>query len=162
MRAYVVGSVALVAGRVRESVRLLDQAWSYAGEDPWLGPAVAARQALAALTRGCGEDIARWTGHTLPRDGSRRTETGGGDLVRFAALTGPALTDPAGEALGLAGQAGAGPVAAARDGSEAMGGEPAGPARSAGLESGGWVRSAGEEPDGEARSLIGRLSDIGE
>ncbi len=117
-----------MAGRVRESVRLLDQAWSYAGEDPWLGPAVAARQALAALTRGCGEDIARWTGHTLPRDGSRRTETGGGDLVRFAALTG----------------------------------ELAGPARSAGLESGGWVRSAGEEPDGQARSLIGRLSDIGE
>ncbi|MFB4267452.1 AAA family ATPase [Nonomuraea sp. GTA35] len=60
VHGYVQGSVALVAGRVEEAVRLLDEAWTHAGGDAWLASAIAARQAMAGLLRGRGADAARW------------------------------------------------------------------------------------------------------
>ncbi|GAA2866363.1 helix-turn-helix transcriptional regulator [Nonomuraea rubra] len=102
VHGYVQGSVALVAGRVAEAARLLDNAWTHAGGqgggDGWLASAVAARQAMAGLLRGCGGDAARWAERaTTAPDG------GGREFVRFARLVGP----------GLAGDVGRGPAESA-------------------------------------------------
>ncbi|MEV4169864.1 AAA family ATPase [Nonomuraea sp. NPDC049709] len=79
VRDYVLGSVALVAGRVEEAVRRLDHAWSQAKGDGRLRAGVAARQAMAALLRGRGPDAAHWAECALttpppaphPPDGDR-------------------------------------------------------------------------------------------
>ncbi|GAA4991699.1 LuxR family transcriptional regulator [Nonomuraea thailandensis] len=131
VHGYVQGSVALVAGRVEEAVRLLDDAWTHAGGgahppgsgpargggaapsqgsgDAWLTSAIATRQAMAGLLRGCGADAARWAERATARDGGRATrapapaltpeggargevaEGGGRAFVRFARLVGMGL-----------------------------------------------------------------------
>ncbi|MEV0828219.1 helix-turn-helix transcriptional regulator [Nonomuraea rubra] len=98
VHGYVQGSVALVAGRVAEAIRLLDNAWTHVGGqgggDRWLASAVAARQAMAGLLRGCGGDAARWAERaTTAPDG------GGREFVRFARLVGPGLAGDVGRGL---------------------------------------------------------------
>nr|SBP00308.1 transcriptional regulator, LuxR family, putative [Nonomuraea gerenzanensis] len=100
VHGYAQGAVALVAGRVEEAVRHLDDAWAHGrgeacgrgGGDGWLASAVAGRQAMAALLKGCGADAARWAERATcpPCDGT--------EFVRFARLVG----------LGLAGDVEAG------------------------------------------------------
>nr|WP_188191734.1 AAA family ATPase [Nonomuraea sp. SYSU D8015] len=63
VRDYALGSVALVAGRVEEAARQLDNAWSHASHDPHLAAAIAARLALAALLHGDGPAAVRWSHH---------------------------------------------------------------------------------------------------
>ncbi|MGP3963699.1 AAA family ATPase [Nonomuraea sp. 3N208] len=69
-RDYALGSVALVAGRLEEAGRQLDNAWSHATHDPRLASGIAARQAMASLIRGDGPAAVRWTLHAS--DGARR------------------------------------------------------------------------------------------
>ncbi|MEV0615452.1 AAA family ATPase [Nonomuraea sp. NPDC050404] len=94
---YVMGSVALVAGRVEEAVRWLDHAWSFAARDGRLAAAVAGRQAMAALLRAGGGAAARWAECALAPP-EEEEAAGAGEMVRFARLVG----------LGLAGDVDAG------------------------------------------------------
>ncbi|SEG93461.1 regulatory protein, luxR family [Nonomuraea solani] len=92
VRDYALGSVSLVAGRVREAVGQLDNAWSHAKEDPRLAAGIAARHAMAALLTGHGPGATRW---------ARRGE---GELVRFAELVGLGLAGQSDEGLALSGE----------------------------------------------------------
>ncbi|WP_302893144.1 helix-turn-helix transcriptional regulator [Actinomadura luzonensis] len=65
VRDYALGAVALVAGRLEEAGRRLDDAWTHAG-DPLLAEGIAARQALAALLRGDGPAAVHWSTHPTP------------------------------------------------------------------------------------------------
>ncbi|HEX4818038.1 MAG TPA: AAA family ATPase [Nonomuraea sp.] len=68
VRDYALGSVALVAGRLEEAARQLENAWSHAAHDPRLASAIAGRQALASLIRGAGPDAAAWSEHASALD----------------------------------------------------------------------------------------------
>ncbi|MGP4093514.1 helix-turn-helix transcriptional regulator [Nonomuraea sp. KM90] len=163
VRDYVLGSVALVAGRVGEAVRRLDHAWSQAKGDGRLRAGVAARQAMAALLRGRGPDAAHWAERALttpppaplPPDGDRPS---GGDGLSEGdrLLEGDQPSDghrpvegdrPSGSARPLDGvppSGGGRPL----DGVPPSGGEPS---RSAGSPSGGVPG------DGRASSAQGEL-----
>ncbi|MFG1704750.1 helix-turn-helix transcriptional regulator [Nonomuraea sp. M3C6] len=103
VRDYALGSVALVAGRLDEAGRLLDNAWSHAERDPALAAGIAGRQALASLIRGHGTDAATWAERAaggLVSDG-REGLASGGELVRFAQLVGLGLAGCVEEGLAL-------------------------------------------------------------
>ncbi|GAA2214543.1 LuxR family transcriptional regulator [Nonomuraea monospora] len=85
VHGYVQGAVALVAGRVEEAERLLGDAWTHAGGDAWLVSAIATRQAMAGLLRGCGTDAARWA------ERATATPCAGSEFERFARLVGLGL-----------------------------------------------------------------------
>ncbi|MEV0378664.1 AAA family ATPase [Nonomuraea sp. NPDC050643] len=89
VRDYALGSVALVAGRVREAVGRLDNAGTHAGQDASLTACIAARQAMAALLTGEGRVATRWAGQAE------------GELVRFAELVGLGLAGRGDEGLAL-------------------------------------------------------------
>ncbi|MGW0810586.1 AAA family ATPase [Nonomuraea sp. NPDC002799] len=81
VRDYALGSVALVAGRLDEAVRQLDDAWSHARHDPGRAPGIAGRQAMAAVIRGRGEEAVLWATRALegtrPGGGSDGASGGG-------------------------------------------------------------------------------------
>lgn len=114
VRDYALGSVALVAGRLEEAGRQLDNAWSHASGDPRLAAGIASRQALASLIHGDGPAAVRWaeraatTGPPAPRtsrpDASAQAAAGGGGLVRFARLVGLGLAGRVDEGLALCGE----------------------------------------------------------
>ncbi|MEW9551396.1 AAA family ATPase [Nonomuraea sp. NPDC050783] len=92
VRGYALGSVALVAGRLEEAARRLDDAWAHAGDPSW-SAGIAARQALASLLRGDAPAAVLWSDRAdrvvpdaaLPEGGAG---AGDGGLVRFARLLG--------------------------------------------------------------------------
>ncbi|MBF8186647.1 AAA family ATPase, partial [Nonomuraea sp. K274] len=113
---YALGSVALVAGRLEEAVRRLDNAWSHGRHDPRLASGIAGRLAMASLLRGHGASAADWAARALSRDpgheGALPREPGReGALSREAGASG--VESPQGR-----GRGGGRPVVAAREGGE--------------------------------------------